>query len=69
MLISPAAAHGGTETGSAGGGIALLIILAVIIGLFLAYMGHKKWRGRNLRRDDGGELQHGRLPQEGTRQD
>ncbi|MGF1609701.1 MAG: hypothetical protein ACFCUQ_09920 [Kiloniellales bacterium] len=52
MLISPAlAAHGVADTGSSGGAIALLIILAVVIGLFFAYMALRKWRERAQERD------------------
>ncbi len=52
MLISPAlAAHGVTDTGSSGGGNALLIILGVAIFLGLVYLGQKKWRRRTLIRD------------------
>jgi LPXTG-motif cell wall-anchored protein len=53
MPISPSlAAHGVTDTGSSGGGVALLIILAVVIALGLAYYARKKWRSRD--RDRGG---------------
>lgn len=56
MLISRAlAGHGVVSTGSSGGGNALLIILAVFIGLGLVYMGQKKWRERTLRRDGNDE--------------
>ena len=56
MLISPAwAAHFTPRSESRGGGIALLIILAVVIVLFIGYLGQKKWRRRKLipRRDGG----------------
>ncbi len=56
MLISPAwAAHFTPPSESRGGGIALLIILAVVIVLFIGYLGQKKWRRRKLipRRDGG----------------
>ncbi len=55
MLISPAWAHGLARADTSGGGIALLIILTVVIVLFLGYRSQKKWRGRKLRRDGGGE--------------
>ncbi len=55
MLISPAWAHGSAVGDTSAGGIALLIILAVVIVLFLGYLGQKKWRRRKLRRDGGGE--------------
>ncbi len=43
------------ETGSPGGGIALLIILGVAVALLLAYVGQNKWRRRKLKRVDGDE--------------
>ncbi len=53
MLVSRAlAGHGVVDTGSAGGGDALLIILGVGIVFLLLYFGRKRWRGRNARRDD-----------------
>ncbi len=56
MLISPAmAAHFMPPSESRGGGIALLIILAVIIVLFLGYLGRNKWRRRKLEPDGGEE--------------
>ncbi len=55
MLISPALAHGLVHAETAGGGIALLIILATIVGVFLVYRSRKKWRKRKLQHDDGGE--------------
>ncbi len=56
MLISRAlAGHGVVDTGSSGGGDALLIILGVGILIFLLYMGRNKWRRRNARPDDNDE--------------
>jgi hypothetical protein len=56
MLISPAlAAHFTPPSESAGGGVALAIIIAGVIALFLVYRGHKKWRKRKLEGDGGGE--------------
>jgi hypothetical protein len=56
MLISQAsAAHFVPASESAGGGIALAIILGSIITLFLVYRSYKKRRQRKLQRDDGGE--------------
>ena len=56
MLISPALAHGSSaRVETAGGGTALLIILAGLIACFLVYRGRKKWRKRKLQHDDGGE--------------
>ncbi len=53
MLVSRAlAGHGVVDTGSSGGGNALLIILGIGIALGLAYMGWKKWRRRQAPRDD-----------------
>lgn len=53
MLISSAwAGHGVVSTGSSGGGNALLIILAVAIASFLAYLGQKKLRRHLSGRDD-----------------
>ena len=58
MLISRAfAGHGVVDTGSAGGGNALLIILGVAILLGLVYMGRKRWRRRKAERDASGESQ------------
>ena len=56
-MISPAWAHGLARADTAGGGIALLIILTAVIVLFLGYLGQKKWRRRKLipRSDGGGE--------------
>lgn len=56
MLISRAlAGHGVVDTGSSGGGNALLIILGVGLVFGLVYMGRKRWRGRKARRDDNDE--------------
>ena len=56
MLVSRAlAGHGVVDTGSSGGGNALLIILGVGILFILLYLGRKRWRGRNARRDDNEE--------------
>jgi hypothetical protein len=56
MLISPAlAGHGVADTGSSGGGIALLVILAVVIMLAFGYMAQKKWRRRMQGRDRTGK--------------
>lgn len=54
MLISTAVAHdsGTAGTGSSGGGIALLIILATFILLYLCYSFGKKLRRRKL--ENGG---------------
>ncbi len=52
MLISRAlAGHGVADTGSSGGGNALLIILEVVILLGLVHMGRKKLRAHLARRD------------------
>jgi Tfp pilus assembly protein PilX len=51
MLISPAWAHGSTDTSNSGGGAALLIILAVAIVVALLYVAQKKWRGHLQVRD------------------
>jgi hypothetical protein len=57
MLISPAsAAHFVPPSESSGGAVALSIILAAAIVLFLVYMGQKKWRSRVPRRDGDDEL-------------
>ncbi|MFP6742887.1 MAG: hypothetical protein VCD33_14890 [Alphaproteobacteria bacterium] len=44
MFISTALAHGNTQTGSTGGGDAVLIILAVALVLAFGYSQHKKMR-------------------------
>ncbi len=57
MLISRAlAGHGVVDTGSSGGGDALLIILGVGILFILLYFGRKRWRGRNASRNDSDQL-------------
>jgi len=59
MLISPAlAAHGVVDTGSSGGGTALLVILAVIVGVALIYIAQKKWRRRLQARDRRDPQEH-----------
>ena len=55
MLISPALAHGLVHAETAGGGIALLIIMAGVIAFFLVYRSWKKRRKRVLQHDDGVE--------------
>ncbi len=56
MLISSArAAHFAPASESSGGAIALSIILAVGIAIFLANMAYKKWRARKPSGDDGDE--------------
>lgn len=47
MLVSRAeAAHGVVDTGSSGGGDALLIILGVAIAFGLGFSIYKRWRNR-----------------------
>ena len=55
MLISPAWGHGLVHAETAGGGTALLIILAGVIAFFLVCRGRKKWLKRKLQHDDGAE--------------
>ncbi len=55
MLISPAWGHGLARADTAGGGTALLIILAAVGVFFLGYSAQKKWRRRRLDRDGGVE--------------
>jgi hypothetical protein len=56
MLISRAlAGHGVTDTGSSGGGDALLIILGVGITFAIVYTFFKRWRKRKAMRDGDGE--------------
>lgn len=53
MLISRAlAGHGIVDTGSDGGGNAVLIILGVAILFLVFYMGRKKWRKHRAEQDD-----------------
>jgi len=52
MLISQAsAAHFMPPSESAGGGIALAIILGGLIALYLVYRGRKKWRANKAQRE------------------
>jgi len=52
MIISRAfAAHGITDTGSSGGGNALLIILAVAITFVIGYVAFKKLQNRKQNRE------------------
>ncbi len=57
MFISPAYATNATVgTGSAGGPIALAIIIGAAITLLVAHVVYKKWRRRRLlRRETSGE--------------
>ena len=57
MFTSPAYATNATVgTGSAGGPIALAIIIGAAITLLVAYVVYKKWRRRRLlRRQTSGE--------------
>jgi hypothetical protein len=58
MLISRAlAGHGVVDTGSDGGGNAVLIILGVAIAFLLFYMVRKKLRKRAEQRDNDEETQ------------
>ncbi len=52
MTISPALAHGALETGSTGGGRALLIIIAVAVAVVLVRAGWNRWRRRKPEPDD-----------------
>jgi hypothetical protein len=57
MLVSRAfAGHGVVDTGSAGGGNTLLVILGVGILFGLVYMGRKRWRRRKAAGQDKDEL-------------
>ena len=48
MLVSRAqAAHGVVDTGSSGGGNALLIILGVAIAFGVCFSIYKRWRNRS----------------------
>jgi len=52
MLVSRAeAAHGVVDTGSSGGGNALLIILGVAIAFGLGFSIYKRWRNRTQNGD------------------
>ncbi len=56
MLVSRAlAGHGVVDTGSSGGGNALLIILGVGILIGLLYVGWKRLKRPKARRDDDDE--------------
>lgn len=49
MLIASALAHdsGASGTGSSGGGIALLVILAAGVSLYVLYSAARRWRKAN----------------------
>jgi hypothetical protein len=52
MLVSRAeAAHGVVDTGSSGGGNALLIILGVAIAFGVGFSIYKRWRNRTQNGD------------------
>jgi hypothetical protein len=52
MLVSrAAAAHGVVDTGSSGGGNALLIILGVAIAFGVGFSIYKRWRNRTQNGD------------------
>jgi hypothetical protein len=52
MLVSRAeAAHGVVDTGSSGGGNALLIILGVAIDFGVGFSIYKRWRNRTQNGD------------------
>lgn len=51
MFISPALAHGTSTGGTSGGGIAFLVIIGVVVGLTLIFIGQKKWRARKIGHD------------------
>ena len=55
MLISPAMGHTFVHVETAGGGTALLIILAGVTTFILVYRGWKKRQKRNLQPEDGAE--------------
>lgn len=55
MITRALAGHGVVDTGSEGGGNALLIILGVGILFLLLYFGRKKLRGWKAGRGDNGE--------------
>ena len=52
MISRALAGHGIVDTGSDGGGNAVLIILGVAILFLVFYMGRKKWRKRRAEQDD-----------------
>ncbi len=51
MFSRALAGHGVVDTGSSGGGNAVLIILGVAIIVGLVTMGRKRWQRRAARRD------------------
>ncbi|MGE0652868.1 MAG: hypothetical protein AB7P12_14145 [Alphaproteobacteria bacterium] len=52
MLVSRAeAAHGVVDTGSSGGGNALLIILGIAIAFGVGFSIYKRWRNRTQNGD------------------
>ena len=56
MLVSRAeAAHGVVDTGSSGGGNALLIILGVAIAFGVGFSIYKRWRNRTQNGDGDAE--------------
>ena len=58
-MVSSAAGHGLVDSGSSGGGNAVLIIVGVAVVFGLFYMGRKRWRGRRAGPDDGHESVNG----------
>lgn len=52
MLISPAWAHGTGTPEGAGGGTGPLILLGIAVVAILFFIGRKKWRARQARRND-----------------
>ncbi|MEE2970588.1 MAG: hypothetical protein VX741_10700 [Pseudomonadota bacterium] len=52
MISRALAGHGVVDTGSDGGGNAVLIILGVAILFLVFYMGRKKWRKLRAEQDD-----------------
>ncbi len=52
LTFSPALAHGALDTGSTGGGTALLIIIAVAVAVVLVRAGWNRWRRRKPEPDD-----------------
>jgi len=53
MFSRALAGHGVVDTGSAGGGNAVLIILGVGIVIGLVHMGRKRWKRRTAKHDNG----------------